>query len=296
MKKLVKIFMIALLFLMAPIDIYAASGSAFINGSSSVRAGQTTTLRLGFTGSAKIAGAEYTIQASGNLEIVSITGANGANVSQSGNRVIQVVFATEGLASGLTWANVVVRVPSGAKVGSTGTLTVSSIGMSLDGTADTIYPGSVSKTITVAQEPAPVVQKSGDATLKELTIVNYPVTFEKNKTYYDITVANATTALELTALATHAKATVSVTGNENFVVGRNFVNVVVTAENGTQKTYTIQVTRQAEEVKQPECPVCENKEEKKDNEKLVWIIISCVLLFMLLLETGYIIYDKKIKE
>ena len=35
---------------------------------------------------------------------------------------------------------------------------------------------------------------------------------------------------------------------------------------------------------------------KSESEKLIWIITSCVLAILLICETGYIIYDKKIKD
>lgn len=296
MKKGIKYFvLVALLGLLLPLNIKAASGSAYFTGASSIKAGNTATIRLGFNGSDKVAGVQYKITASGSLQIVSMSGVNGASLSQSGDNVIQAVFATEGLASGTVWANIVVKVPSGSAVGSKGTLTISSLGMSLDNNPSTLYASNVSKVITVAATPVevPVTPKSNDASLKELVIKNNAdLQFNKDITNYSITVANAITTLDLTVTTNDAKATYVVTGNENFVVGRNYVTISVTAEDGTKKAYTIEVIRQPEEVKKEECPICE--EHKNNNENLVWIIISSVLALLLITETGYIIYDKKV--
>ena len=47
------------------------------------------------------------------------------------------------------------------------------------------------------------------------------------------------------------------------------------------------------ETKEEECPICET-DKKGGNETLIWIIISSILAILLIAETGYIIYDKKV--
>lgn len=304
MKRFIKYLIIAtFIFAIVPFGVKAASGSAYLNGASSIIAGNTANITLGFNGSDKVAGVQYTVTASGNLQIVSVNALNGTSVSKSGDNVIQVIFANEGLASGTAWANIVVKVPSGAAAGSTGTLTISNIGLSLDNNPATTYASNVSKTITVAQ--APVVNptptpnvpttpttpqaptKSNDATLKDLVIQNDDkFTFNKETTSYVVNVGNDVTSLDLTATLNNSKATYVVSGNENFVVGRNYVTITVTAEDGTQKVYNLEVIRESEK--------CEMIGDNSGNEKLIWIIISCVLATLLIAETSYIIYDKKI--
>lgn len=290
-----KIVVAAIMLTMIPFNVHAASGSAYLSGSSSVRAGNTTTIRLGFNGSDKVAGVQYTIGTSGSLEIVSINGLNGVNVNRSGNNVIQAVFATEGLNSGTAWADIIVKVPSGSKVGSTGTLTISNIGMSLDNNSSTLYANNVSKTITVAQTPTSKpnqpVAKSSDATLKSLVLGNANnFTFNKDIFEYTVNVAYAVTSLDLTATTNDPKATYVVKGNENFAVGHNYVTITVTAEDGTTKEYKLDVVRAEQEVEQEECPKCDAND---GNEKLIWIIVSIILAVLLVCETGYLIYDKQ---
>ena len=309
MKRFIKYLIItAFMFAIVPFSVHAASGSAYLSGTSSIIAGNTANITLGFNGSDKVAGVQYTITASGNLQIVSVNGLNGTSVSKSGDNVIQVIFADQGLASGTAWANVVVQVPSGAAAGSTGTLTVSNIGMSLDNNPSTLYALNTSKTITVAAAPVvnptptpnvpttpttpttPAPSKSNDATLKDLVISNDDkFSFNKETTNYVVNVGNDVTSLDLTATLNDSKATYVVKGNEDFVVGRNYVTITVTAEDGTTKEYNLEVIREAEE-----CPVCDMIGDNSGNEKLIWIIISCVLAVLLIAETSYIIYDKKI--
>jgi hypothetical protein len=58
-----------------------------------------------------------------------------------------------------------------------------------------------------------------------------------------VSVANSISNVTISATANHSGASVSGTGNRSLSVGDNPFNVVVTAENGTQKTYTVIVTR-----------------------------------------------------
>ena len=87
--------------------------------------------------------------------------------------------------------------------------------------------------------------KSSDATLKSLNMSGYTLSpaFSKNTTVYSITVANTVTGLDITAVPTDEKATVKISGNTNWKEGNNPVKIVVTAEDGTQKTYTVNVNR-----------------------------------------------------
>ena len=85
--------------------------------------------------------------------------------------------------------------------------------------------------------------KSSDATLKSLTSDVVEIDFSKDKTNYTINVDKTVTSLGLKAVANNSKAKIKITGDENFVTGNNIVKVVVTAENGTTKTYTITVVK-----------------------------------------------------
>lgn len=70
--------------------------------------------------------------------------------------------------------------------------------------------------------------------------------FNKNTLAYTINVPNEITSLDLTYLPEDSEATVSVTGNEDFVVGSNTVTITVTARDSSSTTrYQIEVMRQA---------------------------------------------------
>ena len=95
---------------------------------------------------------------------------------------------------------------------------------------------------------APVTY-SKDATLSGLTISPGELTpaFSADVTEYTATVGADVEKLTVSALATHDKASVSVSGNEGLQIGENTITCKVKAEDGeTTKTYTILVTKTEE--------------------------------------------------
>lgn len=98
-------------------------------------------------------------------------------------------------------------------------------------------------------EPPATTVKSNNADLKNLGInPNDFKGFKSGTTSYDVTVPNNVEQVKVYATAKDSKANVSGTGNKNLNVGQNALKVVVTAEDGTTKTYTINVTREADGV------------------------------------------------
>ena len=90
--------------------------------------------------------------------------------------------------------------------------------------------------------------KSSDATLSNLGIrPNDFSGFKPGTTTYNVTVPADVEQVEVYATATSSKATISGTGTKTLQEGNNALSVVVTAEDGTQKTYTINVTRSSAE-------------------------------------------------
>ena len=92
---------------------------------------------------------------------------------------------------------------------------------------------------TTTKEPT----KSSDATLKSLSTSVAKIDFNKSTTNYTVNVDKNVSSLGLKATVNNSKAKVSITGDEKFVTGNNTVKAVVTAEDGTTKTYTITVVK-----------------------------------------------------
>ncbi len=101
------------------------------------------------------------------------------------------------------------------------------------------------KTVTVGK------LLSTDATLKDLSVEGFELNkkFSSTKTSYAISVPFETTSLEVDYEKSNEFAKVKISGNTKLSVGTNTVKITVTAEDGvTKKTYSITVTRQAEEI------------------------------------------------
>ena len=146
----------------------------------------------------------------------------------------------------------------------------------------------------VQQEPAPQTEepqnpaetnKSSNANLSNLGIREHDFKgFRSWQTVYNTTVPNE--AEKITVYATLAKDSpkakiISGTGSQNLNVGNNEIKVVVKAEDGTEKVYTINVTREEkkEEEAQPKNEVAEettteNEEENQKKSDLVKLEIE----------------------
>lgn len=98
---------------------------------------------------------------------------------------------------------------------------------------------------------------SGDNSLKSLEISPGTLnpSFQSGTTAYTVELPRDTKAIVVSALPNDSKATVSVTHHNDLEPGANKTYIVVTAENGTQKTYVLNVNcGEAEEGGEPEIP------------------------------------------
>ena len=87
-------------------------------------------------------------------------------------------------------------------------------------------------------------QKSSNANLQNLGIRPHDFSgFKSGTTSYNVTVPSDTDTIEIYAKAQDSNATISGTGSKKLEDGKNTFSIVVTAENGATKTYTINVTK-----------------------------------------------------
>ena len=113
----------------------------------------------------------------------------------------------------------------------------------------TSYNGATAGTIKVSSNSSSsssnTTTKSNNANLSILGIKpNDFKGFTPSKTSYDVTVTNDVEEVTVYATAQDKKATIKGNETKKLNVGKNALNVVVTAEDGTTKTYTINVTRE----------------------------------------------------
>jgi hypothetical protein len=112
----------------------------------------------------------------------------------------------------------------------------------------TVTGGGITRTLGVTQAAGPVTQPGGNNALSSLSIEGVALSpqFNPSVTDYRAAVPNAVTSLTVRAQAEDAAgATVAVTGSSSLQVGENTVAVRVTAANGSVRTYTVTVTRDA---------------------------------------------------
>ncbi len=118
-------------------------------------------------------------------------------------------------------------------------------------TTQEAYTGSTGGTITVASTTATststTTKQSSNANLNNLGIRPNDFTgFTPSTTTYNVTVPEDVESVEVYATAADSKATISGVGTKTLQTGLNTLEVVVTAENGTTKTYTINVTKEGD--------------------------------------------------
>lgn len=91
-------------------------------------------------------------------------------------------------------------------------------------------------------------KKSSNAKLNNLGITPHDFSgFKPGTTTYNVTVPEDTESVTVYATAQDSSAKVSGIGNKKLDIGENVLEVIVTAEDGTKQTYTINVTRQESE-------------------------------------------------
>ena len=132
-----------------------------------------------------------------------------------------------------------------------------SSGNSSTGSSSTGSIGSTGNT----SSSSTTTRESDNANLSNLGIRPNDFTgFKPGTTTYNVTVPEDVESVEVYATAQDSGATISGTGNRTLQYGANALNVVVTAEDGTTKTYTINVTREGSEETEEEQPE-ENTED-----------------------------------
>ena len=104
---------------------------------------------------------------------------------------------------------------------------------------------STEQPTTYHQETYTYEQKSDNNYLRFLEIKNVDIEpeFDKKTTEYYVVVDLSVDELEITATAEDSNATVKISGNTQLEEGENTIIIVVTAEDSTERTYKIIVTK-----------------------------------------------------
>ncbi len=85
--------------------------------------------------------------------------------------------------------------------------------------------------------------------LKTLSVEGYDIDFDGGTTSgYKITVPKTVDSVKISATTVNSKATVKGTGTVSLNGGSNLIDIVVTAENGNKRTYTLEVVKTVDSV------------------------------------------------
>lgn len=146
-------------------------------------------------------------------------------------------------------------------------------------------------TVKIVKEAKPVVTTSNisyvyssNNYLKTLEIADYDIDFDKLVNEYRIRVDSDVNSLDIKAIAEDNRASVEITGNENFKTGDNTVIIKVTAENGDVNEYKLIVNKKA-----PKKNAVTVTDDSSNTAEKVVIIVLIVLVVLGLL---YLIFKK----
>ena len=235
-----------------------ASAAVGFSGNSTVRVGDQITITMyvsnvtDTTGGVVSVGGNLSFDSS-YLQYVSGTGVTSPytfQINTGANYIIAGLDTT--LSNGITASGqtkVFTFVFKALKEGST---QVTLTNVKLSDTAKKISSTVTPKTITITGDTPdePVVSnKSNDATLKSLSASGYTLSplFSPNTTAYTIKVPNDATSIKLTGVVNHSKATVTGLGDITLSGDKTTATIKVTAEDGTVKTYTVNIEKEVKE-------------------------------------------------
>lgn len=124
------------------------------------------------------------------------------------------------------------KIKAGANASGTSSITFKNVAMGNDS-----Y-----QSVNLGNKTLSISFTSNINTLSSLSVSDSELSFSSDKTNYSLTVDSSSVVINATP--THSGAKVSGTGKRNLNYGNNTINVVVTAEDGSTKTYVLNITRE----------------------------------------------------
>jgi len=231
MKKLTTL-LFALFLILSPIqNVHAASFAATISGPTQITAGQQFTVTVGVTNVTNMLGlsAEWYYDSS-KLTLVSSSGLNDFTLTV-GTKI--VVDRLTGKSGTFGIASFVFKAKTSFALGTSALVNVDKASYS-NGTSD------INDT---SKRQLSIKMVSDNSYLKTLTVNSGTLNFVKTTTDYTVVVENSVSSITIGATADYSKSTISGTGTKTLAVYSNYFNIVVTAENGSKRTYTVNVQR-----------------------------------------------------
>ena len=244
MKKVIK-FLIISIFLVLPIKVFASGSVSVSTTSISITEGESASFTITANNSAGRVDifssnqvvaqvSETSIFLDNNSKTISITNSGSGSATITIRLVDVATFDREELNNEYT-INVVAKAKTPDYTNDVDDNPPSGGGNTNPPTPST--PTNPEPTPTPTPEPT----KSSNTDLKSLTVSGYSVKKENDK--YTLTVPNNVDKIKISAQASDSKSKIDGIGEKKLSLGENSFNIVVTAEDGSKKTYNLVVTR-----------------------------------------------------
>lgn len=229
--KRIKIVLATLIALvLMPSIVYAASGNISVSSTSTVVKGNRVTVTVTLSSGTPIGSWQMDLNYDKNyLQLVSSSaeaqGTMMVNSSAGGTKSKSYTFSFKALKTGTT------RVSVGSYLAYAYN-DLSSMNLT-----------SSSKSIKIMTQEELEATYSKDNNLKSLSVEGYELdkTFDKDTLEYSINVPTGTTSVKVIATENDKTASISGAGDIEVTEGLNTIPIVVTAQNGDQKTYTLTI-------------------------------------------------------
>lgn len=240
MKKFITyLSLIALCFsLTQPLQVNAASFTTSLGSAKTINAGSTFTVTMTVKSTTALCGIDAVLSyPSSKLTKVGSTELNGFSVTVGTNIIALHNTGKSGTFSVVTLS---FKATSSFTAGQKATISIGDSNKIIEGSScsSAVVNGSGSSVTITMSTP-----KSTNNNLSSLKVDGTSVSgFSQSDTSYDLgSTDNA--SISISATPADSKASVSGTGTKNLVYGLNSFNVVVTAENGSTKTYALSINR-----------------------------------------------------
>lgn len=285
MKKIRKlvITIILILIFIATKDVYAASGSLSVS-SSSVYAGDSFTATVNVSGAASW---NVHVSASGPVSGCSINEAGDTGDESNQNKTFEAncTATGEGTITISLSGDVSEALPNhdiiNSSISGTKTVTVTKKQGPLP--SQVVKPNqsqnqtqNQTQTNTKDDKKEEEVKKSNNNKIKELAVVGYDL-IKTDDNNYRLSVGYDVDVIVVKAVAEDKKAAITGNGEHTLHVGKNDIELVVTAEDGTQNKVNIVVNRKEEVIEEPTEPVKTIGDDNESKEKPLNIIAIAMI-------------------
>jgi hypothetical protein len=232
-KLLIAVFMLCMMFVPLNKVLAVDAATKLSTTATTIEAGQSFTITFSVANSLGIFGLSAALSyPTDKLEITASAAKSGFTLTLGSKLVVDHVESKTG---NFDFATITFKAKSAFAIGEVAEIKISNV-VASDGSKDVAYPGSSIKVSMVAP-------KSTNNYLSSLTTDAQAISFNKTTLTYRIIVENSVSSLTISATAEDVKAAVSGTGKKTLAIYTNKFSIVVTAENGAKRTYTLTVVR-----------------------------------------------------